>query len=248
MSRPNKWKQKFPTFKKVGRATHHLVKCPECLDERWLSASAITKHAGEPTCRKCSVNIRWASHKQAKQVAGQSKSTLDGTPIKECKRCGCELCPDNVSPQTYSLGKAGYHACKYCLTELRRGWRGDKNKAKNRYLRSKTENWEKWLILGAKRTAKRTGCCFDIDEAWVNESFNRQGGKCYWTNAPLLITSQANHPLKPSLDRIEGSEGYTRDNVVITALSVNIGRNENTASALEAFLSAVSAAAKHNKR
>lgn len=61
----------------------------------------------------------------------------------------------------------------------------------------------------------------------------------YWTGVDLEITNIANHPLKPSLDRLDTKGDYSRTNTVITALSVNLGRNENTSEDFVSFLKEV---------
>lgn len=68
----------------------------------------------------------------------------------------------------------------------------------------------------------------DLAEIW-----DRQGGKCYWFNIPLDITLlykdhkdwMPKHPLAPSIDKIDVSGDYTKDNIVICTRFANFGRN-----------------------
>ena len=56
----------------------------------------------------------------------------------------------------------------------------------------------------------------------------------------LVLSDIPHHPFKPSLDRLEVNGPYSPQNVVISALSVNIGRNENPTENLKNFLKLIS--------
>ena len=65
------------------------------------------------------------------------------------------------------------------------------------------------------------------------EIWDRQGGKCYWFGIDLDITLlykdhkdwMHKHPLAPSIDKIDVSGDYTKDNIVICTRFANFGRN-----------------------
>jgi hypothetical protein len=69
------------------------------------------------------------------------------------------------------------------------------------------------------------GNTLTIDD--VNKMFDDQNGLCYWFGIPLIPSDKKKHPQQPSLDRIDGNKGYTKENVVLSCYSANIGRNEN---------------------
>jgi hypothetical protein len=68
----------------------------------------------------------------------------------------------------------------------------------------------------------------ELEEIW-----NNQDGKCYWFGVPLDITLlykdhpdwMPKHPMAPSIDKIDVSGDYTKDNIVITTRFANFGRN-----------------------
>lgn len=66
-----------------------------------------------------------------------------------------------------------------------------------------------------KSNADRRGIStagFTIDDAW--EKFVEQDGRCAFTGIPLIFESKCNRPDgTASLDRIDSSKGYTKDNV-----------------------------------
>ena len=66
--------------------------------------------------------------------------------------------------------------------------------------------------------------------------FEKQNGLCYWFKIPLKPSENHKHPQQPSLDRLDRNKGYTKDNVVLTCYSANIGRNENNVETWVDFL------------
>jgi len=93
------------------------------------------------------------------------------------------------------------------------------------------------LISAARGRAKKRGLEHDIDIAWALDAWDRQGGCCVITGIPLELeipvskTRELN-PFAPSLDRIDSGRGYTKDNVRIVCVIVNLAMNRF---GLEAF-------------
>lgn len=58
--------------------------------------------------------------------------------------------------------------------------------------------------------------------------YARQKGRCYWSGVPLRLEYQNihYHPLGVSVDRIYNDKGYCRENIVLTARMVNLGKNQ----------------------
>lgn len=92
--------------------------------------------------------------------------------------------------------------------------------------------WQNTLIHDSKyRGIENTLTVEDI-----NELFKKQKGLCYWFKVPLVPSDKTKHPQQPSLDRLDRSKGYTKDNIVLTCYSANIGRNENDLETWTEFL------------
>jgi hypothetical protein len=82
--------------------------------------------------------------------------------------------------------------------------------------------WQNTLINDSKRNKEHN---LTVDD--INEMFEKQNGLCYWFKIPLIPSESKKHPQQPSLDRLDRKKGYTKNNVVLTCYSANIGRNEN---------------------
>lgn len=142
---------------------------------------------------------------------------------KTCKICGETKIIDDFYKSQRGL------KCKDCTLQITREYK--KNKRKNLDFRKsegikqkerRVRLWQNTLINDSKRAKKHTLTVNDI-----NEMYENQNGLCYWFKIPLIPSNSLKHPQQPSLDRLDRNKGYTKDNVVLTCYSANIGRNEN---------------------
>jgi hypothetical protein len=65
-----------------------------------------------------------------------------------------------------------------------------------------------------------------IDLKFIEELLVKQNNKCYWYNIELEIDSieGSRNPAKLTVDRLDCTKGYSRDNVVLTSYAANCGR------------------------
>ena len=105
------------------------------------------------------------------------------------------------------------------LHERTQEWKIDSSTNYKRW-KDVANDWQpKKLFLTAK----------DLEDIW-----NAQGRVCYWFKIPLdfnLLNATythyvRKHPLAPSVDRIDDSGDYTKENVVVCCRLANYGRNE----------------------
>lgn len=76
---------------------------------------------------------------------------------------------------------------------------------------------------------KKKNMGFDLDEAWLRELWESQGGRCAVTRLPFDLRpyeSLKRNPYQPSLDRIDSKQGYVKTNVRFVLFAVNIALNE----------------------
>jgi hypothetical protein len=78
-------------------------------------------------------------------------------------------------------------------------------------------------VSKAKSRASRKGREFDIDSAWAIKSVRSNGYRCPLTGIKFLEPSGSSfmHPYKPSIDRIDNSLGYTKQNCRIVVFAIN---------------------------
>ncbi len=60
---------------------------------------------------------------------------------------------------------------------------------------------------------------FDLDKDFLIELFNKQNGKCFYTNQDLELNTCSKNVL--SIDRKDSNKGYTQDNVVLCCGQIN---------------------------
>lgn len=149
----------------------------------------------------------------------------------------CKICKVTKSIDFFYKSQRGLK-CKICALNLSREYKKEKRKnldfRKSEGLKQKERRvrlWQNTLIHDSKRGKEHNLTVEDI-----NRMFEEQKGLCYWFKVPLIPSDSSKHPQQPSLDRLDGTKGYTKDNVVLTCYSANIGRNENSVEVWEEFI------------
>ena len=97
---------------------------------------------------------------------------------------------------------------------------------KNNKEKLKIHYKKKWHINLIRATRIKRKGYFDINSDFLLELYNKQEGKCYWFGVDLVTDSLVKHPFQPSIDRLDNSKGYEKDNVVISSLIANFSRND----------------------
>lgn len=86
------------------------------------------------------------------------------------------------------------------------------------------------LLSAARSRSKKYNLEFDIDLEFLLKKCEEQNGKCKLTNIDFTFNLkgvQKNfNPFNPSIDRIDSTKGYTKDNIRIVCVIVNLSLNE----------------------
>lgn len=96
------------------------------------------------------------------------------------------------------------------------------------------------LLLSAKYRATKLGLKFDLDEKWMEA---RWTGSCELTKLPFSgpekRTGYKNRNFSPSIDKIDSSLGYTKDNCRIILWAVNSLKRDSSDSEMYAIAEAL---------
>ena len=60
----------------------------------------------------------------------------------------------------------------------------------------------------------------------LKDQWEKQGGKCYWLGIDMSLEDLmiSRSPFAPSVDRLDSSGEYTKENIVLTTRFANLGR------------------------
>jgi hypothetical protein len=150
----------------------------------------------------------------------------------------CRICGETKNIGDFYKSQRGLK-CKKCTLNITRGYKKEKRKnldfRKEEWAKQKERRvrlWQNTLI----HDSKHRGVENNLKVEDINEMFVEQNGLCYWFKVPLIPSENSKHPQQPSLDRLDRTKGYTKNNVVLTCYSANIGRNENSVEIWEEFI------------
>jgi hypothetical protein len=82
------------------------------------------------------------------------------------------------------------------------------------------------LAREASKRAKKKNLACSIDESFLEQLWQQQKGQCYWSKQPMCLELTKGLPNQVSVDRLDNSKGYTKDNVVLVSLAMNYCRNQ----------------------
>jgi hypothetical protein len=145
------------------------------------------------------------------------------------KQKKCNTCNELKSTGEFYKSQRG-SKCKSCFLKITREYKKNKREdlefRKKEFEKQKERRYRLWqntLIHDSKHRGIENSLTIND----INEIYKSQKGMCYWFGVPLIPSKTKKHPQQPSLDRLDRSKGYTKENVVLCCYSANIGRNEN---------------------
>ena len=155
--------------------------------------------------------------------------------IKTCLNCGKQFVGDGRAkdPSKRVL------FCPDCLKILtpfqRKKLRIQKIEGyEEKYRQQKRESWlrnyKQAMVNKAKHRAEKYNLEFDItkDDIVIPDI-------CPILEVPLEIGTKGNYEYSPSLDRIDNSKGYTKDNIMVISKKANSMKNSASIEELKAF-------------
>ena len=155
------------------------------------------------------------------------KSIPNSLKKKWCNICKRFLALDNFG--VANSKKDGLKAnCKQCNAESAVEYHQNNKEERNEYSKNHREkNMFKIRMRDARQRAKKKNISIDINDSYLEELFDLQKGLCYYSGIPMNIERVENlengekDNYSISVDRIDSSKGYTKDNIVLSCWIVN---------------------------
>ena len=141
-----------------------------------------------------------------------------------CKTLCCNNCD---KPVTVPSNRYTASCSEKCRSEYL-------NKKSSSSRRASVEQLVKLLFVQSKSRAKRLEKEFDLTVEFLLELLSKQDGKCAGTGRKLLASSYVAgdkhraHRDTVSIDRIDSTRGYTKDNVQLVTYHFNIAKGAFT--------------------
>lgn len=191
-----------------------VVSCATCGVPRQTSGkSAVLRRVSEGKI----VNLKYCGIHGSYRGMKFPQSDIDSWPDGH-KRCtDCKEIKPFSEYHKHATAMFGYNTvCKPCRLPLSK-----------RHWAEKT--YEKKMFERAKERANRFGREFDIElsDIVIPE-------RCPIFNVPFI--QESNHDYSPSLDRIDSSRGYTKDNIMVVSRRANVLKNNMTLQECEMIL------------
>jgi hypothetical protein len=79
----------------------------------------------------------------------------------------------------------------------------------------------------------------DITLEFLKDLWGKQAGKCAYTGVSLSLALKKKRPYSASLDRVDSSRGYTKDNVQFVCYFINTGKSDFSDSDTKEFVQLV---------
>lgn len=205
-----------------------LSYCRHCRTEmgRLRAAAAkgrvISKDGSKP-CSLCRVVKPFAEFSECAVARDGHDSACRPCAAARAKRYRQAKSPEELK----AMSRRHYQKWGRRSQELTKEWVA-RNPERARAIRNRSQRvscWHARMVNQTRQSAKRLGREFDLDAEFILELFEKQGRRCYWFGIEMIPSVLTRDPLRPSIDRLDPTRGYTRDNVVLTCLFANLGRS-----------------------
>jgi dUTP pyrophosphatase len=167
-------------------------------------------------------------HTCSKECLGALSSKLHSQKAKRnCVICNKEL----FYKQSASKNIKNPTCSRKCRGELNKTLYLGQNNPKALKLTPEEKVW--WKKFSSYRyRAQENGWDFDLDYKFLMELYEKQKGLCFYSKLPMKLDGARDYDTL-SLDRVDSTKGYTKDNVVLCLFCVNVFKSNYDLSALK---------------
>lgn len=176
-------------------------------------------------CFICNKELKYSLSEFNKGVNHLCSRECKGVYLREIKSkkvvVKCHICQKEVTRPLNASKRSKYFICSdICKAELNKirykGFTNPKSLKLNEvemFFYKKTQNCK--LRACVKKIE------FNLDFKFLIELYEKQRGLCFYSGIPLKITGTDKDYDTLSIDRVDSSKGYTKDNIVLCSLCMN---------------------------
>lgn len=195
-----------------------LYKCDCCNNvyphkiEYWRKlAYPINGNSWHATCRKC----------EDFRTIEENVKEEDGMRLYKCFKCGQWLPASEFQQKDRSTN--GYEYRDRLDKRCRKCKQKEMKKARSLYdLDTARHHLLVHRLHGCKSRAKAKNLDFDLTLEYLEELWNKQNGICAISGIPMTLNiDKGRNPYNVSVDQINPSGGYTKDNIQLVCMCVN---------------------------
>lgn len=181
-------------------------------------------------CKECQKGLQRRKRDRIKSGdhVVRSKPVASQEGHKICSQCFMEFPATREYFHKYNMGVDGLKPeCRGCAQD----------RVKNR----RRKSWSHRLVTYCRGRHVTKGYLgvFDLSSDLLEEMFEAQEGKCYWTGVPLLtemLNGGEGELYMLTIDRLDSSKGYVSDNIVLATKAANQARGSVPAERFRKFL------------
>lgn len=188
-------------------------------------------------CVRCAVDSGVVKRQEATKIKALLIVGIPDGSLR-CPRCSQIKTTENFYKNSGSkTGFASY--CKPCTAVMSKEYqekypeRIKRSNAKARSLR----HWSATLYQGSLSSSRKRNLTHEITQQDILDLWENQNGLCYWLGIPMSQENRGTRVLdKVSLERIDPTVGYIKENVVLATTFANLGKSNNSPEDFSLFL------------
>ncbi len=159
-----------------------------------------------------------------------NKKTFLNVNLKDTDDKICNSCNEQKKRSCFGKLKSSEdglrNTCKLCRRKKEELNHLGKIKRKESSLKYCIERPFSALLSRCKTNQNKKGFInFDITEEFLKDLYSKQNGKCFWSDLEMPIDNFGLGELNAiSVDRVDSSVGYTKNNIVLCCKFYNLGK------------------------
>lgn len=190
------------------------LNCEICNKIMYITPSRLLKNKYHTCSKLCSGKL--SSKIQSKKISTE-----------------CTFCKKEILYKKSVFEKIANPTCSMkCFSEIKKHTMKGQNNPKALHLNDMERFfWEK--TKNCEFRTKNTDIPFDLDYLYLLDLYNKQNGKCFYSNLPMKLRSDKNRESYGaefdvlSIDKIDPIKGYTKGNIVLCLNSINMFKSEH---------------------